>query len=160
MPGVDTRDEGAQMQISGIAGNAGAQRMHGTDGGPPPPGGRGGPQKLAEALGVSMDALKAARDSGTTLTELAASKGISKDDLVATIVDRMTGDRKDSGAPAIPEEDLTAMITQMVDRVLGRGGPGAPGGGGSDPDGDGDPWRHHGRRGGDSGTSERLDEVA
>ncbi|MCC6832826.1 MAG: hypothetical protein IT200_15925 [Thermoleophilia bacterium] len=150
------------MQITANSGAANTQRAFGPEGAgrmPPPPG--GGPAKLAETLGVSTDELKAARDSGTTLTELAASKGISKDDLVAKLVQQMNDDRPED-APEISDEDLKAMVTEMVDRVPGQGGPGGPrGAGGGSGDGGGtDAWHHHRHRGGDSDTSEQVDEVA
>ena len=57
------------------------------------------PEKLAKSLGMSMDEMRAQLKAGKSLTEIAQSKGISKDKLVATI-----------------KEQLTPSIEKMVDR--------------------------------------------
>jgi hypothetical protein len=57
------------------------------------------PEKLAKALGMSEDELKAQLQAGKSLTEIAQSKGVSKAKLVASI-----------------KEQLTPSIEQMVDR--------------------------------------------
>lgn len=47
-------------------------------------------EKLAKTLGLSKDELHAQLRSGKSLTEIAQSKGISKDKLVASIKDQLT----------------------------------------------------------------------
>ncbi|MEW9697897.1 hypothetical protein [Paenibacillus sp. SI8] len=47
-------------------------------------------EKLAKTLGMSEDELRAQLKAGKSLTEIAKSKGISKDKLVASIKDQLT----------------------------------------------------------------------
>ncbi|MCZ8518935.1 MULTISPECIES: hypothetical protein [Paenibacillus] len=57
------------------------------------------PEKLAGILGITEDELKAQLGAGKSLTEIAAAKGISKEQLVAKI-----------------KEEITPWIEKMVDR--------------------------------------------
>lgn len=128
-------------------------------GGPDGFGRHGGPgahlsrQAVASALGVTVDELRTAQQAGKTLTQVAASKGISR----ATLVDRLVtaaeaelaadvkaGRLTQAQADAV-SRGLTARITTRVDRVGGPGEDGRPGGPGrgwgehdGDHDGDGD----------------------
>jgi hypothetical protein len=94
-------------------------------------------QPVADKLGMSADDLSAALKGGKSLAEIAQSKGISRDDLVATVADAITKNRP----PGSAQGDATQMANRMVDHVRGghRGhhahGAGA---GGQDPDDDGD----------------------
>jgi hypothetical protein len=107
-------------------------------------------EAVASALGVTVDELRTAQQAGKTLTQIAASKGISK----ATLVDRLVtaakaelaadvkaGRLTQAQADAV-SRDLTARITARVDRVGGpgeHGGPGGPRWGDHDGDGPGAP---------------------
>lgn len=48
------------------------------------------PEQLASALGISKEELKAQLKSGKSLAEIAASKGISRNQLIAKLKDQMT----------------------------------------------------------------------
>jgi uncharacterized protein YidB (DUF937 family) len=68
----------------------------------------------AELLGMSTDDLEQARKSGTTLADLAAQKGVSKDDLVNSIVSDLKANKPD-GAPELSDTQLTTMATNIAD---------------------------------------------
>lgn len=93
---------------------------------------------VAEKLGMSGDELKTAMRSGKTLDEIATSKGVSHEDLVASIKKGL-----DENKPAGSNQDTT----KLAESIAAGKGPGRthgarpPKGGGDDPDGDGD---HHG----------------
>ncbi len=114
------------------------------------PGGRHGggahlsPEATAEAAGVTVAELRAGRQAGKSLTQIAAAKGVSKQ----TLVDRLVAAKKTELAAAVAagrltqaqsdavSEDLVARTTVQVDRT---GGPGdGPRGHGGGPDGDHD----------------------
>ncbi|MFN8110097.1 MAG: hypothetical protein U0Y82_09690 [Thermoleophilia bacterium] len=103
-------------------------------GGTTPPSGEGmhrggGPQKLAQALGVSTQDLQQARRAGTTLADFAKTTGISQDDLLKAVKSTISDRAQGSGAPALSDDQLTKMATDMINRVPGQGGPGGHGGG-------------------------------
>jgi hypothetical protein len=82
-----------------------------------PPHGRHKPpslDKTAELLGMSSDDLRDAQRSGTTLTDLAAQKGVSKDDLVKSIAEDLKAGKPD-GAPELSEAQLAEMATSVAD---------------------------------------------
>ena len=114
-------------------------------------GGRGhlSHETVAGILGLSTDELRTQEQAGKTLTQIAATKSISK----ATLIDKLVADTKTqlaadvkSGEITQAQSDaatstLTADVTKRVDEVHpGRGGRGEHGG----RDGHGD----HGNRGG------------
>jgi hypothetical protein len=114
-------------------------------------GGHGGaglrPDAVAQALGITVDQLRTAQESGKTLTQIAVSKGISKTALVDKLVAAAKADlaaevkagRLTQAQADARSTDLTARITARVDRVGRRGGgPGGPGRGWGGPDGDHD----------------------
>ena len=71
-------------------------------------------QNTADLLGLSTDDLTTAEQSGTTLSALAAQKGVSQDDLV----DAITADLKANapqGAPALSDDQLTKMASDIAD---------------------------------------------
>jgi hypothetical protein len=73
----------------------------------------GGPEKtmqaVAEKLGMDPEALKAALKDGSTMSDLAAQKGISQDDLVATIAATLPAQGPDGVAI-----DTTSRATQIA----------------------------------------------
>jgi hypothetical protein len=122
-------------------------------GGPGGPGGHGpgrgagrlSPEATAKVLGITVDELRSAQESGKTLAQIAEANGVSKSDLISGLVaaakaqlaaevkaGRITQAQADELAA-----DLTDRITERVDRAghgfgggrHGDGGPGtAPGG--------------------------------
>ncbi len=106
---------------SGIHGVGFGQRPQG----PPPAPKMDG---TAQMLGMSSDELRQAQRSGTTLTELAGRKGVSKEDLVASIVKDMQANKPD-GAPEIDATQLTQMATNIADGVRPTGPPPGAGAG-------------------------------
>ena len=114
-----------------------------------PPRGHGGhghgrpgfltPEAIAKVLGSPVEELRAARDAGKTLAQVAQEKGIDK----AELVDKLVAAAKEQLAAAVKEgrltqaqadtilQDLPARIAEKVDRVGRPGGPGerrGPGG--------------------------------
>jgi hypothetical protein len=85
------------------------------------------------ATSVQFDAQRRrpdAQKSGTTLTELAQQKGVSKDDLVASIAKDLKANKPD-GAPELSDAQLTDMATNIADGKPPQGPPpGGHGGGG------------------------------
>ncbi|MCU1374801.1 MAG: hypothetical protein JWO68_2087 [Actinomycetia bacterium] len=61
---------------------------------------------VADKLGISADDLKTQLQSGKSLTEVAAAKGMSKDDLLATIKDAIGSDT----SPGTSVDDLALRI--------------------------------------------------
>ena len=118
---------------------------------PPPPGrhgmrGPGGPlspETIAKAMGITVDQLRAGHEAGQTLAQIAAAHGVSKADLISKLVAAakaqlaadVTAKRITQAQADAISSNLTARITEMVDRV---GGPHGPGGGDHDGDGPGD----------------------
>ncbi|MBJ7455859.1 MAG: hypothetical protein JHC74_07360 [Thermoleophilia bacterium] len=103
--------------------------------GPPPAGGPGGANPMkqvmagaASLLGMSDEEMRSAlRGGGTTLADLAAEKGVSKDDLLAAV----TAGVQEAGPPPGAEDVDAATIAQgIIDGTAGpgrgRGGPGGP----------------------------------
>jgi hypothetical protein len=71
-------------------------------------------------LGVDDAAVRAAVDSGQTLAQFAATKGVSQADLVSTIV-RAIQASKPANVPGLTDAQLTKMVTQQVTQVRGQG---------------------------------------
>lgn len=103
-----------------------------------------GPEAIAEFLGVTTDELRAAKEAGQTLAEVADANGSSADALVDFLVANATErleEKVASGEITQDEADeklaeITERVTDMVNgefegRPGGRG-PGGPGGGGGD----------------------------
>ena len=116
-----------------------ADMPFGRPGGPGGPGPRGplGPEATAKVLGITVDELRTAHQSGKTLAQIASAEGISKADLVSKLVaaaktqlaaDLKAGKITQAQYDAIVA-DLQARITERVDKVGGPGhhGPGGPG---------------------------------
>ncbi|MDX6199050.1 MAG: hypothetical protein QOJ79_2201 [Actinomycetota bacterium] len=140
LAGLVTNGTITQAQADKVASTLAAQA--------PPPGGRGhgpgGPGRIsaeetAKLLGITVDQLRTAQESGQTLTQIAAAHGISKADLVSLLVaaaktqlaaDVKSGRLTQAQADTI-SADLSTRITDMVDRV------GPPRGMHGDGDGDG-----------------------
>jgi hypothetical protein len=111
------------------------------------PGGRGGhgrggwvsPEATAKVIGITVDQLRTAQQSGQTLAQIAEAHGVSKADLIKGLVeaaetqlaaDVKAGKLTQAQADQITS-DLTTRVTERVDRT-GRGfgpGGGGPGGG-------------------------------
>lgn len=64
---------------------------------------------VAQKLGMSTDALKQSLADRTSMTDLAASKGVSQDDLVSTIAGTLP-----ATGPAGQPIDATAMATRIA----------------------------------------------
>lgn len=150
LAGLVTDQTLTPAQADKVAGTL-AQRLpdRGFDGGPGGRrGGRGGvhlsPDDTAAALGISVADLRAGREAGRTLAQIAAAKGIGKADLVNRLVQAAKADLAadvSSGRLTQAQADqvssgLTARVTERVDRVGGPGGEGGRHHGG--PDGDAD----------------------
>lgn len=106
------------MSVSAITGSS-AVALHG------PPRGRPEPPPMtntAGLLGMSADELRDAQKSGTTLTDLAAQKGVSKDDLVTSIASDLKVSKPD-GAPELSDDQLTEMATNIADGKRPQGPP-------------------------------------
>ncbi|MGD9793416.1 MAG: hypothetical protein AB7V43_08025 [Acidimicrobiia bacterium] len=115
--------------------------------GPGGPGGRMADLSVAaDALGVTADEVRTALQSGTSLAELAASKGVD----VQKVIDALVADAKAKLAQAVTDgrltqaeadtksADLSTRITDLVNGKLPVGGPGGRGGrGGHGPMHDG-----------------------
>lgn len=82
-----------------------------------------GMEAAAKTLGISGDDLRTALKSGATLADLAAQKGVSKDDLVAAIAKDLKANAPANAPAGI---DFTSMATQIVDRSPGSGPPPGP----------------------------------
>ncbi len=74
---------------------------------------------LAQQLGVSASDLETARKSGQSLSDFAADKGISRDDLLAAVKADIKANKPD-GAPDLSDDQLTEMATRIVDATPGR----------------------------------------
>jgi len=68
----------------------------------------------AQLLGISTDDLATALRSGTKLSDLAAEKNVSKDDLVKSIAADLKANAP-AGAPALDETQLTHIATNIAD---------------------------------------------
>lgn len=115
------------------------------------PGGRGrhgarvSPEDTAAVLGITVEQLRTQREAGKSLAQIAATKGISRADLVEGLVAKaeaqleadVTAGRLTQAQADAARSALSARTTARVDRVGGPGGGGGPHGH-SDGDGDGD----------------------
>jgi hypothetical protein len=79
----------------------------------------------AQLLGMSADDLRDAQRSGTTLSDLATQKGVSKDDLVKSLATDLKAN-KPEGAPELSEAQLTEMATNIADGKRPQGPQGPP----------------------------------
>jgi len=79
---------------------------------------------VLKLLGVDDAAVRAAVDSGKTLAQFAATKGVSQADLVSTIVTALQAS-KPANAPSLTAAQLTERVTQQVTHVRGQGNNGA-----------------------------------
>lgn len=70
-------------------------------------------------LGVDDAALKASKDAKQTLTQLAATKGVAKADLVTAIANALKAS-KPANAPDLTDAQLTDMATHIADHVPGQ----------------------------------------
>lgn len=89
---------------------------------------------IQKSLGMTDQAIHAARDNGKTLADLATEKGVAKDDLIAAIAGAMKSSDQSGN---LTDAQATQMATHMVndlDHHMGRGpgGPGGPGNGAVD----------------------------
>jgi hypothetical protein len=128
----------AVMDLSGIASGQNVTQVHGT---------HGGRRELrakvesavADKLGMSVDDLKSQLATGKSMTDIAATKGVSKDELVSTISGVLRASRSGAGATASsatasssasssPADDLTQLATKIADRVGGHHGHSGPAG--------------------------------
>ena len=88
------------------------------------------PEAVAKVLGITVEELRTAHEAGKTLAQIAADEGISKADLISKLVaaakaqlaaDVKAGTLTQAQADAM-SADLTARITEKVDRVhMGKG---------------------------------------
>lgn len=76
---------------------------------------------VAKKLGMTKQQLRDARRSDTTLAALAASKGVEKADLIATVTSALIKQGPPPGMTAKTDAELAQIATDMVD---GKGGPG------------------------------------
>lgn len=87
--------------------------------GPPPGRGRGGPppmpamEGVATLFGMSTDELSTQLSNGSTLFDIAEDKGVSRDDLISTMVADMKA-HKPEDAPELSEAQLTEMATSIA----------------------------------------------
>ena len=109
------------MNVNSISSATQFQRPQG----PPPPPKMEGTAKL---LGMTTDELQSAQKAGTKLTDLAAQKGVSEDDLVKSIAADMKAN-KPEGAPELSDAQLTEMATNIAEGTRPQGPP--PGGHGA-----------------------------
>jgi hypothetical protein len=111
------------MTMNSISGIGSTQALFGHQPPPPAPDGKGPFEAVSSLLGMSADDIASAVGSGTSLSDLAASKGVSKDDLVSALK---------AGAPEELQgtSQLDSIINDMITRTgsIGAGGPGGPGG--------------------------------
>ena len=100
------------------SGSGHAHRMHG---GPPP----GPPPEAidaaAEALDMSTEDVQKALQSGTTLADLADSKGVSQDDLLKAVTDGLA-----AGATKHGRQLTSDQLTDFASRIISGDGPPAP----------------------------------
>ncbi len=97
------------MNIASLSSTGGVQLQRQQAPPPPPP-----MTNTAKLLGMSTDELRQAQASGTTLTDLATQKGISKDDLVKSVAADLKANKPD-GAPELSDVQLTEMATNIAE---------------------------------------------
>ncbi len=101
---------------------------HGGPGGP----GRISADDVAAAIGVTVDELRTQQEAGKTLTQIAATKGVTKAQLVDKLVAAaekelaadVTAGRLTQAQADARKADLKTRISEKVDRVGPVGGPG------------------------------------
>ncbi len=117
----------------------------------------GQPDEIATLLGMTAEEIQAERQAGKSLAEIAASKGVSEDKLISTILDAkkvqldaLVADGKLSQAQAdLMIERMTEQVKSMVERTttgpaadrgqrMGQGGKGQSGQGRWNDDSDSD----------------------
>ena len=126
LAGLVTDGSITQAQADKVASTLAAQAPpfggHGRGPGGP---GRVAPETVAKILGMTVDELRTAEQSGKTLTQIAAAQGISKADLVSKLVaaaktqlaaDVKAGRLSQAQADEI-SSNLSTRIGEMVDRV-------------------------------------------
>jgi hypothetical protein len=94
---------------------------------------KGNPQVVADALGVTVDDLKAAHDAGKTIATLAQEKGVALDTVITKIVDaekaQIQAKVTAGELPQAKADEILANLQQRVtDRVNGVKPAGAPDG--------------------------------
>jgi outer membrane receptor protein involved in Fe transport len=70
-------------------------------------------ENTAQLLGLSTDDLKTQLDSGETLSSLATAKGVSDDDLLASVKQDLKTHKPD-GAPDLSDDQLTQMASGIA----------------------------------------------
>jgi hypothetical protein len=106
------------MTINSISSVGAAQAVSGNR--PPPPPDSNGPyETVSSLLDMSADDTASAVRSGTSLTDLAASKGVSQEDLIAALK---------AGAPEELQgtAQLDSIVTDIATRTGSSVGPGGP----------------------------------
>jgi hypothetical protein len=132
LAGLVTNGTITQTQADKVASSLAAQAPPFRGPGRGGPGGRGGrvaPETVAGILGITVDQLRTAEVSGQNLTQIAATKGISKADLVSKLVAaaktklaaEVTGGRLTQAQSDQISNDLATRIGDMVDRVRPAG---------------------------------------
>lgn len=72
---------------------------------------------LTEALGVDEDALRAARDAGQSLADVAAAEGVPVADVVAAIVEAKTEKIQAKVGDRLTQEEADERIAGLEERV-------------------------------------------
>lgn len=125
LAGLVTDGTITQAQADKVASTLAAQAPPGGRGHGPGGPGRVAPETVAKILGMTVDELRTAEQSGKTLAQIAATKGISKADLVSRLVaaaktqlaaDVKAGRLTQAQADGI-SANLSTRIGEMVDRV-------------------------------------------
>jgi hypothetical protein len=133
LAGLVTDGTITQAQADKVASTLAAQLPPGGRGHGRGPGGPGrlSPEATAKVLGITVAELRAGEQAGKTLAQIAAGKGISKSDLISKLVaaakaelaaDVKAGTLTQAQSDA-RSADLTARITEQVDRVRPLKGP-------------------------------------
>lgn len=114
------------------------------------PGGHGGPGKfgakldvVAPALGMTVDELRSALQGGSTIVQIAATKGVSVDSVMKAVVDGLTKSVTDAVAAGKMTQaqadqvlaNVTVRATEIVNSTKPMGGQKGPGGRGRRGDG-------------------------
>ncbi|TBL80601.1 hypothetical protein [Paenibacillus thalictri] len=107
----NTKQQGAGGQMKDGKGPSGQQKDgKGPGPGMPGMGMLGGPKEMAELTGITEDELKTGFEAGKSLAEIAAEKGITRDQLISTLQASLTEqlgkmvDQKHQAPPAPPTE--------------------------------------------------------
>jgi hypothetical protein len=131
LAGLVTNGTITQAQADKVASTLAAQAppMGGRGHGPGGPG-RVAPETVAKILGITVDQLRTAQQSGQTLAQIASAHGISKADLISKLVaaakaqlaaDVKAGTITQAQADSM-SADLTSRITALDDRLRPAGG--------------------------------------